>query len=386
MEQTSSLDGYKAPRANHSHAKPLPCHVGRSARAGVRGLSTALILSAVIWASFATGPAKAQSVRKYQVTDLGMIAFELGNQLSRYITINNKGVVAGNYLPNPGIMHGFLWKNGHHIDIGCLPGFHSSRILGINDNEQVVGYCEDPVSGMPRMQAFTWSNGKMHPINITPPIDSITAVAINNKGQVLLRTRTDGYLWDNGKVTDLRVEGAIAVTNGDMILGTSGKYHIGGGVGYAYFCDKSKKPIDIGTLGGGWRSTAQGINERGQVVGYAGVNYHSRAFLWENNKLVDLSSQANSDNSVATAINNTGEIVGFAGGPGVYGAYSRAYIWQGGTGYNLNGYIPSNSGWVLISADAVNDHGQIVGFGHHNDKDRAFLLTPVGGTATVAQR
>jgi probable HAF family extracellular repeat protein len=359
--------------------------VGRSLHVFRLVFTITLILFATTAIPQTNAPAGADSVPKYKVTDLGAIAFELGNQLSRYICLNNNGVVAGNYLPSPGVMHAFIYKNGRHIDLGALPGFASSRVLGINDKEQVVGYCEDPSDGIPRTVGFFWSKGKMRALNINPPDRSLTAVAINNKGQVLLRTRSDGYLWDNGKVTDLRLEGAIAVTNTGTILGTSGKYHIGGGVGYAYTCGKLKKPIDIGTLSGGWRSTAQGINDRGQVVGYAGVHFHSRAFLWEKNQLIDLSSQAKSDNSVATSINNIGEIVGFSGGPGVYGAYSRAYIWEGGTAYNLNGYIPSNSGWLLISADAINDHGFIVGFGHHNDQDKAFLLTPIGGIA-VARR
>lgn len=270
--EPSNLDRKVAMRASHS-SRLL---VKRAAKAI---LSSALILFTFAAASQKNAPVNAESIPKYHVTDLGAIAFELGNQLSRYICINNNGIVAGNYLPYPGVMHGFIYKNGHHVDLGSLHGFMSSRVLGINDKNQVVGYCEDPTSGPPRLQAFLWSDGKMRAVNTTPPDTNITAVSINNKGQVLLRSRTDGYLWDNGKTTDLHVEGAITLTDDGLILGTSAKYHVGGGVGYAYFCNKSQKPVDIGTLSGGWRSTAQGINDRGQVVGYAGVHFHSRAFL-----------------------------------------------------------------------------------------------------------
>ena len=43
---------------------------------------------------------------------------------------------------------------------------------------------------------------------------------------------------------------------------------------------------------------------------------------------------------------------------------------------DLNSLIPSNSGWVLGRAQAINDLGQIVGFGYYNGQTRAFLLNP----------
>jgi hypothetical protein len=42
----------------------------------------------------------------------------------------------------------------------------------------------------------------------------------------------------------------------------------------------------------------------------------------------------------------------------------------------LNDLIPPGSGWTLWYATAINNGGQIVGFGFHNDQLRAYLLTP----------
>jgi probable HAF family extracellular repeat protein len=43
---------------------------------------------------------------------------------------------------------------------------------------------------------------------------------------------------------------------------------------------------------------------------------------------------------------------------------------------DLNDFLPPDSGWTLIGASAINDQGQIVGYGQHNGQTRAFLLTP----------
>ncbi|HEY3701676.1 MAG TPA: hypothetical protein VGL32_05420, partial [Acidimicrobiales bacterium] len=48
---------------------------------------------------------------------------------------------------------------------------------------------------------------------------------------------------------------------------------------------------------------------------------------------------------------------------------------------DLNSLIPAGSGWVLDQARAINDAGQIVGWGTINGHEHAFLLTPTTTTA-----
>ena len=55
----------------------------------------------------------------------------------------------------------------------------------------------------------------------------------------------------------------------------------------------------------------------------------------------------------------------------------RAFLSEAGAAMvDLNTLLPPASGWVLLSANAINDAGQIVGEGTFNDEPRAFLLTP----------
>ena len=78
--------------------------------------------------------------------------------------------------------------------------------------------------------------------------------------------------------------------------------------------------------------------------------------------------------SSARDINNHGQIVGFAqDGSGAF----RAFLSDAGAAMvDLNTLLPADSGWVLLSANAINDAGQIVGEGTFNGDPRAFLLTP----------
>jgi probable HAF family extracellular repeat protein len=49
---------------------------------------------------------------------------------------------------------------------------------------------------------------------------------------------------------------------------------------------------------------------------------------------------------------------------------------------DLNNLISSSSGWTLLEATAINESGQIVGWGYNGGQDHAFLLTPTPEPST----
>jgi probable HAF family extracellular repeat protein len=69
-----------------------------------------------------------------------------------------------------------------------------------------------------------------------------------------------------------------------------------------------------------------------------------------------------------------GQVVGFA-----YTASEtpHAFLWQDDGMIDLNESLPPGSGWELTEARAINDSGQIVGYGIINGETHAFLLHPV---------
>ena len=115
-------------------------------------------------------------------------------------------------------------------DLGTLPGCLSSVANAINSNGQVVGYAH---SSSGADYAFLYSGGLMADLNSLIPTNPgwtvKDAAAINDSGQI--------------------------VGDGTSPSGQTHAFHYNGGI-----------ITDLGTLGGSY-STANGINNNGQVVG-----------------------------------------------------------------------------------------------------------------------
>ena len=78
--------------------------------------------------------------------------------------------------------------------------------------------------------------------------------------------------------------------------------------------------------------------------------------------------------SSAYSINNATQVVGTSK---INSSTSHAFLVQSDLAMtDLNGLIATGSGWELIGAEAINDKGQIAGWGYLNGLVRAFLLDP----------
>lgn len=104
-------------------------------------------------------------------------------------------------------------------------------------------------------------------------------------------------------------------------------------------------------LDGGW-SSASGINNRGQIVGWSATTGHG--FLWTKGVAADLGTLGGG-HSYAADINNRSQVVGSSGG--------HAFLWDDGTMSDLGAF----------SAKAINDRGQVVGWGSTVDGVHPFL-------------
>lgn len=127
---------------------------------------------------------------------------------------------------------------------------------------------------------------------------------------------------------------------------------------------------ELGMLGG-TKTQANGMNDKGQIVGRAMVpsgDWH--AFLWENGSLKDLNLGRTYSESLS--INNNGVIVGYAADT-FSGGNLDAFIWDNGTIIHL--------GDVGIPYD-INELGQVVGeFGFWEDGEFTSLGSLAGDDA-----
>jgi probable HAF family extracellular repeat protein len=122
---------------------------------------------------------------------------------------------------------------------------------------------------------------------------------------------------------------------------------------------------DLGALPSGSYSTASGINNSGQVVGYASTSSGAgHAFLYSGGIMTDLGA------TEATGINNSGQVVGWAT---TSSGASHAFLYSGGIMTDLG----------TTEATGINNSGQVVGFyvvGYPSDKIYAWLYS--GGVRT----
>jgi len=167
----------------------------------------------------------------YTITDLGT----LGGNYSYAYGINYFGQVVGSSQIANGEYHAFLYSDGTMIDLGTLGGTES-HAYSINDFGQVVG---DSQIANGEYHAFLYSDGTM--------VDLGTlgyANGINNLGQVVGMSRK-----------------------------ASGECHA--------FLYSDGMMVDFNNLvPKGWElSSAEYINDSGQIVGHGLINGNKHAFL-----------------------------------------------------------------------------------------------------------
>ena len=145
----------------------------------------------------------------------------------------------------------------------------------------------------------------------------------------------------------------------------------------------------VGSFGGTW-SKAYGINDAGQVVGAAqtaGGSFH--AFLRNGNSaaLQDLGTLGAS-NSMATAINASGQVIGMVGGDRNLPGYPDVLDPQQGFITDANGQsmraLGSLNGQPLFG-NGLNDAGRVVGHIGYSELNQAgTFVTGPNGSAPVA--
>jgi probable HAF family extracellular repeat protein len=318
-------------------------------------------------------------------------------------------------------------------DLGTLGGT-GSRAFGINNSGQVVGTSE--INGDSETHSFIYSNGVMTDLNTS--LGKWNGVGnINDKGQMVgtfisENSEERAFLYSGGEFKNLGTLGgpesyAYDINNSGQVVGGPGPSPLTGSLVEHAFLYSGETMKDLGTLGGTY-SEAHGINTSGQVVGVSAITGDTaaaHAFLYSDEGMQDLGTLGGK-NSVASKINDSGQIVGFseynltgdhhaflwsgsmkdlgtlggafsyawginAGGQVVGTSWvqkipspAHAFIYSDNVMTDLNTLLFSNPGWTLVEATAINDLGQIVGYGFNPDGNiQAYLLTPTPEPMTV---
>lgn len=292
---------------------------------------------------------------------LGLVS---GISLTDALDPNQEGWSCGFFINNPNfnVCRGFLWdpvtrKMRSLPTLGGTNGFAT----GTNDFGETVGWAETAVRDtsciFPQVLQFLpvmWGPRRdaVHALPLAAGDSSGAATAINDHGQIVGISGSCGFavggptaknamLWDNGVVTVL-----------------------------------------VNPNGAPFWNTPMMVNERGDVVGFAGVpgdaaGNFTPPFMWtRTGGWQFLPLLAGDIAGVATSINNARQVVGYSNDATTPIPNFHPWIWQQGVVTNLNALVEPGSpltGPVKLAFD-INDRGEITGT---TTTGQAILLTPI---------
>jgi probable HAF family extracellular repeat protein len=234
-----------------------------------------------------------------ELEDLGT----LGGRSSEARAINDRGNIVGHSLTRtPDETRAFLWTQEHGMrDLGSIGNGRTTVAADINNHNAVIGRHDLPDG---RERAFVWT-AKTGIVDLTPPgAEESRAEAINDKGEIIGTFVADGkrqlieWTWKRGAVRKT-VVGYPTLEGAEVDL---------------------RVPSDI--------------NNRGQVAGEVKVlvaNDIRRAVVWLNPRRVVNLDPDFGVTSTADAINDRGQVAGNVTLGDPLRQFNRAVVWQLGT-------------------------------------------------------
>ena len=363
----------------------------------------------------------------YAITNLNSI----GGTISRGNSINNTAWISGfSFVTGNARRHATLWINGGTaMDLGSLagPAGYSSVVWPVKNNSGLIAgitqtSIDDPndenwscspflygvaenITGNTCV-GFAWQDGQMRALPTLGGPNGFAAGA-NNRGQITG--------WAENNVHDTTcvapqvlqflpviwgpepgVVSPLPLITGDTSGAATGINDRGEAIGISGLCDQAvgrytaahavvwsggKATEIVGNNGGPYWDTPMAINDRGDVVGFVGVDgdidaNRLRAFQWTKKGgfryLPPLSGDGFSE---ALGINNDGQIVGISCAEGGVGC--KPVLWLEGSPININTLVSGYTG-LLITAQDINDDGQITGRANAANGERVtYLATPM---------
>jgi len=376
--------------------------------AAVGGL--VLVLAAVLPGWLTPRPAP-----RYTVTDFGVLP---GYAESSASAVNSSREAACRAAPigprgSWGQTRGraFLSQTGRLTDLGALPGTNGSDAQGVNAKGEVTGSADLPGA----RRAFLYRGGRLRDLGAPPGYTDSAGAGINDRSEVAIdatnsaarpgQSRGRAFLYSRGRMVSLPLPPGCRESHAGGISAAGrvvGDCRLGAGRArreYPFVYDGRTKALTVLPVPAPyWCFSVCRVNDHAQVLGNvmaADNSFH--AALWQGNRMTDLGAPPGYDNSKAEGLNGRGEAVGrcwhssgfvevylwsHTNGGNVLGRYldrdkGHAFVYQGGRMQDLNELIPRSAGWTLEAARDINDRGQIVGYGQHHGRQRAFLLTPI---------
>jgi probable HAF family extracellular repeat protein len=325
---------------------------------------TAICCGAALATARAQGPEAAKARPQYSVSNLP----GLGGTNSAGNSINNQTWVAGySRLSGDQTRNATLWRNGVLTPLGTLGGPNSNVTWNVKNTQGLIVGISQTADPEPRGElwssfffyfgpfgagyinlGFVWENNQMRGLPNFPGGNMGFATGANNLRQAV------GWAENGVEDTERCVSPQVYQFRPAMwTLGTPDQIH--------------ELPLIAGDSSG----SATAINDNGQIVGISGIcdqavgrRTAKHAVLWENGTVTDIYPDAPAPWwNTPTAINQRGDIVGFAGDPAFFeGEILHAFKWTRDDGIRHLKPLPNRTPEHVDSeAYGINERGQVVG-------------------------
>jgi probable HAF family extracellular repeat protein len=324
------------------------------------------------------GVLAAKPTPRYQFVPLGTLP---GGTVSTAISINDRNQVVGISGTRSAGYHAYLWEDGRMRDLGTGAGGTLPFVDDINDHGQIVGNIPGAYFGTRVLQGpdgYVIRSGR----------------ALNNSGTVVgvmyheEPAAAAGFVYEDGVVRRLP---AITPNGYSEAFGIN---NVGEIFGYAQ-AGPNQNPviwskgqiIDLTEVPGVPFVQVADINDRGHVCGASAVEdpgpdggsaapvFH--ASLYRDNFAHDLGALPNAVFSAASGINNSDEVIGISQNEAPEDAVP--FIYTGGELHSAEELTVGTRGWKLIRLTDINNQGWIIGFAFKDQLRQAFILRPIGG-------
>jgi len=306
---------------------------------------------------------------QYQVSTLP----DFGGTSSGGNSINDQSWVAGYSRQPDRNRHATLWRNSLLSDLGTLGGLNSSVTWNVKNTAGIIVGISQTATPEPLGEwwssfafystpnnigyinlGFVWqqSLGQMRGLPNFPGGNNGFATGANNLGQVVGWAENgvhDPTCCTSGPTCHQVLQFLPAVWE----LGPPDQIH------------------DLPLISGDTSGAATAINDNGQIVGISGicdqaVGRHTakHAVLWENGTVTDIYPNPPAPWwNTPTAINQRGDVVGFAGDPAfVEGDVLHAFMWTREDGIRQLKPLPNRTPKHVDSeAYGINEARQVVG-------------------------
>lgn len=357
------------------------------------------IIGCLLWQTVLSAAAQTSNVR-YIVEDLGALGANQNNASYAY-AINSVGQVVGTAQADAGGFFPFRWTDGVMQNLGSLGGVNDRSFAAgatdINDFGLVTGSLKTADN---KTHAFLYDGSRLIDLGgggseFPNSADHTEGKSINNRGEIVgsqgIFPNVNGFFYNGAELRNInalippgsgwRIVQATDINDARQIVGIgfnrtsssyrSFRYQIGGDL-------TNIEPTETG------HAYANAINRLQKTVGTNSADMYALAFFHTDAtgtvRLRALNFQAQTG---ANGINTRGTIVGSSVillPPPMGNAL--AVVWLSPNDVrDLNNLIAPGQGWTLQVARAINDRGQIVGFGKRLingvEVDRAFRLTPI---------